>query len=163
MKYHWRLKAKCLSIIQIINFFSFLSSACLLPLALFLSICTCRHFRILQKRGTSVLRKYSSEQLIKIATLGKSIVGIVLAVTSYFGCGALHYTIFLIFLFFRRPGFYFFYCTCAFVSAVPAYRGQCFGTNGRYTNEHCRKTLLFSGNKKSARHFSQQYQFANEL
>jgi len=53
------------------------------------------------------LRKYSSEQVIKIATLCQSIVGIVLAVMSYFGWGDLYSTIFLIFLFLGGQGFIF--------------------------------------------------------
>ena len=53
------------------------------------------------------LRKYSSEQIIKIATLCQSITGVVLAVMSYFGCGDLYSTIFLIFLFLCGQGFIF--------------------------------------------------------
>jgi MFS transporter, DHA1 family, multidrug resistance protein len=54
-----------------------------------------------------VLRRYSSEQVIKIATLCQSVVGIVLAVMSYFGWGDLYSTIFLIFLFLGGQGFIF--------------------------------------------------------
>jgi len=53
------------------------------------------------------LRKYSSEQVIKIATLCQSIVGIVLAVMSYFDWCDLYSTIFLIFLFLGGQGFIF--------------------------------------------------------
>jgi len=57
--------------------------------------------------NTIALRKRSSEQVIKIATICQSIVGIVLAVVSYFGWGDLYSTIFLIFLFLCGQGFIF--------------------------------------------------------
>ena len=53
------------------------------------------------------LRKYSIDQVIKTATLCQSIVGIVLALMSYFGWGDLYSTIFLIFLFLCGQGFIF--------------------------------------------------------
>ena len=54
-----------------------------------------------------VLRKFTSEQVIKIATICQSVVGIVLAAVSYFGGGELYSTIFLIFLFLCGQGFIF--------------------------------------------------------
>ena len=54
-----------------------------------------------------VLRKYSSEQVITTATIGQSIIGIMLAVVSYAGWGDLYSTIFLIFLFLCGQGFIF--------------------------------------------------------
>ena len=53
------------------------------------------------------LRKYSSEQVIKIATFCQSLVGVALAAMSYFGHGQLYGTIFLIFLFLCGQGFIF--------------------------------------------------------
>ena len=46
------------------------------------------------------IEKISSEQIIKIATICQSIVGIVLAAVSYFGGGELYSTIFLFFFFY---------------------------------------------------------------
>jgi MFS transporter, DHA1 family, multidrug resistance protein len=57
--------------------------------------------------NTIALREHSSEQVIKVATICQSIVGIVLAVVSYFGWGDLYSTIFLIFLFLCGQGFIF--------------------------------------------------------
>lgn len=54
-----------------------------------------------------VLRKYSSEQVIRAATFSQSIIGIMLAIMSYFGWGDLYSTIFLIFLFLCGQGFIF--------------------------------------------------------
>lgn len=53
------------------------------------------------------LKKYSSEQIIKTATFCQSIIGLLLAVISYFGWGELYSTIFLIFLFLSGQGFIF--------------------------------------------------------
>ena len=53
------------------------------------------------------LRSYSSEQVIKIATFCQGIIGIMLAVMSYFGWVELYSTIFLIFLFLCGQGFIF--------------------------------------------------------
>ena len=53
------------------------------------------------------LRKYSSEEVIKIATFCQGIIGIILAVLSYFGWLELYSTIFLIFLFLCGQGFIF--------------------------------------------------------
>ncbi|MDP4283683.1 MAG: Bcr/CflA family multidrug efflux MFS transporter [Bacteroidota bacterium] len=53
------------------------------------------------------LRKYSSEQIIKIATCWQSLIGIVLVVISLLGWSELYSTIFLIFLFLCGQGFIF--------------------------------------------------------
>ena len=53
------------------------------------------------------LRSYSSEEVIKIATFCQGIIGIMLAVMSYFGWVELYSTIFLIFLFLCGQGFIF--------------------------------------------------------
>jgi DHA1 family bicyclomycin/chloramphenicol resistance-like MFS transporter len=54
-----------------------------------------------------VLKKHSSEQIIKIASLCQSIIGIVFAVLTILGWSELYSTIFLIFLFLCCQGFMF--------------------------------------------------------
>lgn len=53
------------------------------------------------------LRKYSSEQIIKVAAGIQSIIGITLAIIAFFGASELFSTIFLIFLFLCCQGFMF--------------------------------------------------------
>lgn len=53
------------------------------------------------------LKKYSSEQIIKIASLSQSVIGIVFALLTVFGWSELYTTIFLIFLFLSCQGFIF--------------------------------------------------------
>jgi len=57
--------------------------------------------------NTFALRKYSSEQIIKIATCCQGVIGVVLVVVSYAGWGELYSIIFLIFLFLCGQGFIF--------------------------------------------------------
>ena len=57
--------------------------------------------------NTLALKKYSSEQIIKVATLSQSLIGITLAGLSFFGWSELYFTIFLIFLFLCCQGFIF--------------------------------------------------------
>ena len=53
------------------------------------------------------LKKYKSEQIIKIALLSQSVVAVILAASSIFGFGELYSTIFLIFLYLCCQGFIF--------------------------------------------------------
>ena len=57
--------------------------------------------------NTFALKKYSSEQIIKVATLSQSLIGIMLAGLTFFGWSELYLTIFLIFLFLCCQGFIF--------------------------------------------------------
>jgi DHA1 family bicyclomycin/chloramphenicol resistance-like MFS transporter len=53
------------------------------------------------------LKKYTSAQIIRIALICQSLIGLALATTTFFGWGGLFITIFLIFLFLSCQGFIF--------------------------------------------------------
>jgi DHA1 family bicyclomycin/chloramphenicol resistance-like MFS transporter len=54
-----------------------------------------------------LLRNYTSEQIIKVAAYCQSVIGIIMALITFFGWGDLFLTIFLLFIFLSSQGFIF--------------------------------------------------------
>ena len=85
-----------------------------------------------------VLKYYSSEQIIKVASFCQSIIGVTQVCFTLFGWSNLALTILFVFLFSGLPGIYLSQCHSSCFSPFRAQCRQCFGFDWCYPDDHWR-------------------------